>query len=232
MGITRSKEYHPSFWKNSDYCEIGYSIYKDIWYENSKKTGTPGKQHAPTENKMGSKDRVYQSLELMSASYIACQNLTVEETCDLFHVNKIILIFSETSHGVLHAGNLLAQNLVLIGASVCLYPLKFAIFGDVGKITTRKFLKEKSNLFQSLEELSYDITILIRALSLFTNKIIIFCENLLCKYIQTLFTATNNKWKDSFYNKQSGLYNVVLGEGEYIFLQKITSIDVTTMDLK
>ena len=39
-------------------------------------------------------------------------------------------------------------------------------------------------------------------------------------------------WKDSFYNKLSVLYNVVLGEGEYIFLQKITSIDVTTMDLK
>ena len=59
-----------------------------------------------------------------------------------------------------------------------------------------------------------------------------FCENLVCKYIQTLFTATNNKCKDSFYNKQSGLYNIVLGDGEDIFLRKITSIDVTTMDLK
>ena len=38
-------------------------------------------------------------------------------------------------------------------------------------------------------------------------------------------------WKDSFYNKLSVLYNVVPGEGEYIFLQKITFIDVTTMDL-
>ena len=36
----------------------------------------------------------------------------------------------------------------------------------------------------------------------------------------------------SFYNKQSGLYNVVLGEVEEVFLQKITSIDVKTMDLK
>ena len=59
-----------------------------------------------------------------------------------------------------------------------------------------------------------------------------FCENLLCKYIQTLFTATNNKWKESFYNKQSGLYNVVLCEGEDILLHKITSIDVTKMELK
>ena len=58
------------------------------------------------------------------------------------------------------------------------------------------------------------------------------CENLVCRYISTLFTATINKWKDSFYNKQSGLYNVLLGEGEYIFLQKITYIDVTTIDLK
>ena len=58
-----------------------------------------------------------------------------------------------------------------------------------------------------------------------------FCENLLCKYIQTLFTATNNKCKYSFYNKLSELYNVVFGQGEEISLQKITSIDVTTMDL-
>ena len=55
---------------------------------------------------------------------------------------------------------------------------------------------------------------------------------MVCKYIKTLFTATNNKWKDSFYNRQYGLYNVVLGEGEEIFLQKITYIDVTTMDMK
>ena len=54
----------------------------------------------------------------------------------------------------------------------------------------------------------------------------------MCKYIQTLFTATNNKWKDSFYNKQYGLYNIALGEGEEILLQKITSVDVTTIDLK
>ena len=32
--------------------------------------------------------------------------------------------------------------------------------------------------------------------------------------------------------KKSGLYNVLLGEGEVIFLQKITSIGVKTMDLK
>ena len=48
----------------------------------------------------------------------------------------------------------------------------------------------------------------------------------------TLFTATKNKRKDSFYNKHYGLYNVVLGEDEDIFVQKITSIGVTTMDLK
>ena len=187
---------------------------------------------APTENTMGNKERVYQSLELMAASYIACQNLTVEETCDLFHFNKIIAIFAEKSNVVLHAGDLLAQHPVVISASVCLYPLKFAIFGEVGETTTRKYLKEKFNLFQSVEEVSYDSATLLRALSLYTNKTIMFCEKLVCKYIQKLFTAKNNKWKDSLKNKHSGLYNVVLGECEEIFLQKITSIDATTMDLK
>ena len=48
----------------------------------------------------------------------------------------------------------------------------------------------------------------------------------------TLFTATKNKWKDSFYNKHYGLYNVVLGDGGDILIQKITYIDVTKMDMK
>ena len=53
MGVTRSKEDHPSFWNNSDYSEIGYPIYRDIWDEKSNNTSTPVQQHAPTENKMG-----------------------------------------------------------------------------------------------------------------------------------------------------------------------------------
>ena len=168
----------------------------------------------------------------MAASYIECQNITVEETCDLFHFKKIIAIFAETSNVVLRAGDLLAQHLVVLGASISLHPFKFAIFGEVGETTTRNYLKENFNLFQSVEEISCDSATLLRALSFYANKTIMFCKKLVCKYIQTLFTATNNKRKDSFYNKQSGLYNFVLGEGEKIFLQKITSIDYTTMDLK
>ena len=65
-------------------------------------------------------------------------NITVEETCDLFPFKNIVAILAETSNGVLHADDLLVQHLVLIGASICLYPLKFAIFGEVGEKTTRK----------------------------------------------------------------------------------------------
>ena len=113
---------------------------------------------------MGRKDRVYQSLELMAASYIECQNLAVEKTCDLFYFNKIIAFFSEIYNGVLHAGDMLAQNLVLIGDSVRLYPLKFSIFGEVGETTTMKYLKRQFNLFQSMEELSYGSATLLRSL--------------------------------------------------------------------
>ena len=54
-----------------------------------------------------------------------------------------------------------------------------------------------------------------------------WCANTYKHYLwqQTISGKTHFK-------KKSGLYNVVLGEGEEIFLQKITSIDVTTMDLK
>ena len=113
---------------------------------------------------MGSKDRVYQSLELMAASYIEYQNITVKETCDLFHFSKIITVFAGTSNGVLCAGDILAQNPVLISASVCLYHLKFEIFGELLETTTKNYLKEKLNLFQSVKEVSYDIVTLLRAL--------------------------------------------------------------------
>ena len=132
MEITRSKEDNPSFWKNSYYHEIGYSIYKDIWHEKSNKNITSGQQHARTVNEMGSKERVYQSLKLMDASYIECKNLKVEETCVLFHFKKNNCNFCCKYIGFLHAGDLLAQHLVVIGDSVCLYNLKFAIFGEVG----------------------------------------------------------------------------------------------------
>ena len=97
---------------------------------------------------MGTKDRVYQSLELMADSFIECQNLIVEENCDLFHFNKIIAIFAEKSNGVLHDVDMLAHHMVVIGAYVCLYPLRFSIFGEVGEKTTKNYLKEKINLFQ------------------------------------------------------------------------------------
>ena len=80
---------------------------------------------------MGNKERVYQSLEFMAVSYIACQNLIVGETCDLFYFNKIITIFAEAYNGVIISGGIRAQHMVVIGASIRLYPLKFAIFGDV-----------------------------------------------------------------------------------------------------
>ena len=84
----------------------------------------------------------------MADSYNECRNITVDKTCDLFHFNKIIAIFAETSNGVLHAGDLIAHHRVVICASVCLYPLNFEILGEVGITITRKYLKEKFNLFQ------------------------------------------------------------------------------------
>ena len=95
--------------EHCNYREIGYLIYKEIWYENSKKTSTPGQQHASIENTMGIKEKIYQSLELMAASYIECQNIIVEQTCDLFNhfnnytyyypfIDQILLL--ESKHGL------------------------------------------------------------------------------------------------------------------------------------
>ena len=83
-----------------------------------------------------------------------------------------------------------------------------------------------------MEEVSYDSVTLLRALSLYTNKSLVFCEKLVIKYMQTLFISTKVSVKNRPTKKQSGWYNVVLGEDEYISLQKITSIYVTTIHLK
>ena len=93
MEVTRIKEDHPSFWKNIDYREVGYSIYKDIWHEKSNKNITSGQQHARTVNEMGSKERVNQSLELMAASYIACQILKLRKPLIYFTSTKSLRFF-------------------------------------------------------------------------------------------------------------------------------------------
>ena len=97
--------------------------------------------------------------------------------------------FSKTSNGVINADDLLAQYLVVMGASVFLYYLKFAIFGEVGETITRKYLKEKCNLFQSVEEVLYDVppfwdiyhSILIKPSSFFVKT---WCANTYKHYLQ------------------------------------------------
>ena len=91
--------------------------------------------------------------------------------------------------------------MVVIGASIGLYPLEFVIFGEVGETTTKKYMKEKFNLFKSVEEVSYESATLMRALSVYTNKTTMICENLVLNYIQKKITATNNKSKDLFYKE-------------------------------
>ena len=122
--------------------------------------------------------------------------------------------------------------MVVIGASIGLYPLEFAIFGEVGETTTKKYLKEKFNLFKSVEEVSYESATLMRALSVYTNKTTMICENLVLNYIQKNLQQQIISRKTCFTKKQYGLYNVVISEGEEIFLKKINSIDVKKMNLK
>ena len=60
-------------------------------------------------------------------------------------------------NGVLHVGDLLAQHMVSIVAYVCLYPLKFAIFGELVEKTTRKYLKKNSTYLNQWK--SYYMTV-------------------------------------------------------------------------
>ena len=71
---------------------------------------------------------------------------------------------TKINFGIFFKFRVLSVRPRVIGAYVCLYPLKFAISGEVGETTTKKYLKEKFNLFQSVEEVSYDSATLMRYL--------------------------------------------------------------------
>ena len=112
-----------------------------------KTTESNGQRHAPTVNRIGSSTKITQSIELMVAIHHALKKLSTQEAFDLYFFDKVIAIFTDTKKGVYHAGDLLSQHILVIGACVGLYPLPFAALREIGDTTCRKYIQEHFNFF-------------------------------------------------------------------------------------
>jgi len=120
------------FWNNTDFCDIAYQLYKEIWNIKNTTTETPGQRHAPTVTREGTKEQVYRSMKLIAAIHHSLLDLSEEECNELHFFVKVLAIFSSSTNGVHHAGDLLGQHLIMIGSAVGIFPLEFATFGEIG----------------------------------------------------------------------------------------------------
>ena len=81
------------------------------------------------------------------------------------------------------------------------------------------------------EIIAKESSTILRALSFHLEKSLMFCENLVCKEMQTTQTGTNKKWKDSFFSEQSGIYDILIDKHENIIdLVLYTDTDMTIQE--
>eukprot|EP00957_Ditylum_brightwellii_P112449 8572469-Ditylum_brightwellii.AAC.1 len=67
--------------------------------------------------------------------------LTREQRKDLFIFNKSIIIFAQSSKGILHAGDLLSHHLLVIGGAIGVYSLEFTLQGEIGDTHARSSIQ-------------------------------------------------------------------------------------------
>jgi hypothetical protein len=166
----------------------------------------------------------------MAICHHATNALTKEQCNDLFYFNKAMLLFSQSNGGVLHAGDLLSQHLLVVGGAVGIYPLEFTTQGEIGNTNSRYSIQRRFDILTDENYVSQESATLLQAISFCTKESVMYAENLCCKEVQQNDSHTNNRWKDSFYKEQSALYNVILSKSNILSLHKYTSLDTTVVD--
>eukprot|EP00957_Ditylum_brightwellii_P122689 9356912-Ditylum_brightwellii.AAC.1 len=53
----------------------------------------------------------------MTAMHHACKNLSNESRNNMYYFNKDVVLFSNSTKGIYHAGGLLSQHILVIGAA-------------------------------------------------------------------------------------------------------------------
>ena len=225
----------------TDVLEFAMNLYNDIWElkdcaaeERKKKNGkdpTGGQRHAPTVNKKGDANGVIRSIKLMISMHYAASALSRTDLNDMFYFVKAIGIFSKSTTGVLHAGGLLSQHLLVIGASVGVYPLIFSTYGEIGDNRSRECLKKRFSVFKNGDDACIESANILRALSFYIQETCMYCENLTCEEVRTMVTGTVLRWVDSYYPSQIGIYTVQIDENLQPKQVLVTSTSIKDVDI-
>ena len=196
-------------WSTPDIVKLAKKLYDSIWdlkeKDWAKKKANKdlkldiGQRHASSVNIKGSEEGLERSIELMCRMHHACSNLDDQQLNDMHYFVKALSIFSNTKKGIMHAGDLLSQHVLVIGACVGVFPIQFATYGELGDTKCRDSLSSRFNLFQGKDKdnFSTDSATILKALSYLTNESLMYCENLVCKEMQTSVTGSATRWAES-----------------------------------
>jgi hypothetical protein len=98
-------------------------------------------------------------------------------------------------------------------------------FGEICNANVQENLLKRFKLFDresniSFSQESYNI---LKALSYYTEKSTMYCENLICKEMQHRISQTSTRWVDSYFHDQQGIYNAVRQKNNVILQLTTTS---------
>jgi len=117
---------------STDFRHIAYQLYLDFWKVKRNMKETPGQRYAPTVNREASQDKIVSSVELIISMHHALSSVEENNWEESYLFSKAIAIFSKSPKGIHHAGELLSQHILVIGAvlaklhiSIGLYILPF-----------------------------------------------------------------------------------------------------------
>ena len=157
--------------------------------KNKGTNPTGGQRHTPTVNKKGDGKNVIQLIRLIISMHYATCSLSQSDLKDMFYFIKAIGIFSDSTTDIHHAGGLLSQHLLVIGASVGVFPLMFSSYGEIGDTKSRAGLQKRFPVFKDGEDACVESANIFKVLSFHLGKSCMYCENLTCEEVQTRVTG-------------------------------------------
>lgn len=169
-------------------------------------------RHQPSANRRACPAQLKRTADVLVEAHHSSFAVPINERSEprLFSVAVSILSCGD---GVHHAGQLLSQHLLIIGACIGVFPEEFLEHGHVcadnEKITSRleskySIYSKGSALGRSPEEVGYDI---LAAMSHNLDSTSFVSENILCEKLKLDFAlGTSLTRKDSFFVGQRGLY--------------------------
>ena len=199
--------------------------------KNKGSNPTGGQRHTPTVNKKGDGKNVIQLIRLIISMHYATCSLSQSDLKDMFYFIKAIGIFSDSTTGIQHAGGLLSQHLLVIGASVGVFPLMFSFYGEIDDTKSRAGLQKRFPVFKDGEDACVESANILKALSFYLGKSCMYCENLTCEEVRTRVTGRVLRWVDSYYPFQKGLYDVKMLESHQPKLVLVSSTTISNVEL-